>query len=319
MPELAPIETGPPQGSCPTSEDLACYVDGTLSAEEAARVTAHLASCESCFEVYSGVLQFQLESELETGGKVVPFPGEKRRPGVPWWASVAALLVVGLLGGYQYLLTPPPVLVTSHLAAPVQGRTGLEDSLWKGEIKRGVDEDEEKLPYELAAFRAGVQIVNLQVSLQTNDRERMTGYVIPGLFGALHGQFGADNLMSDYSGKTSIAKGETPEHFLLSKASQLAQELDPLYFDLGQWVEAGHLAAISHDPAFFQQPENRSFLRHVLWRDRVGFKDSKLPKESRQQLDAIYDILGKSKLQSADFRLLESHLWEILNANYPQS
>src|SRR5436853_4992895 len=96
MPELAPIETGPPQGSCPSAEDLACYIDGTLSPEETARVTEHLASCESCFEVYSEVLQFQLESEPAPVGKVVPFPGEKRHPTVPWWSSIAALLVIGL-------------------------------------------------------------------------------------------------------------------------------------------------------------------------------------------------------------------------------
>src|SRR5436853_4609320 len=95
MPELASIETRPPEGSCPSAEDLACYIDGTLSPEEAARVTAHLASCESCFEVYSEVLRFQLESEpAPETGKVVPFRNSERDRRAPWRPALAAAAVV---------------------------------------------------------------------------------------------------------------------------------------------------------------------------------------------------------------------------------
>ena len=75
-------------GTCPSAEELACYIDGALSPEQRARVAEHLASCESCFEVYSEVLQFQLESEQAPLGKVVQLPlGEKRIPAAAWWSS----------------------------------------------------------------------------------------------------------------------------------------------------------------------------------------------------------------------------------------
>jgi len=326
MAELAPIQTQPPSGTCPTAEELACYIDGALSPEEHARVAEHLASCESCFEIYSGVLEFQLESAPAPLGEVVPFPGEKRRPPVPWWSSIAALLIVGVgVGGYSYLLAIPPALVAVDLAEPLQGQSGgLAQSLWKGEINRGGSqgENEDTLPYRVASFRAGVQVVNLQVSLQADDGGHVTGYVIPAIYSTLHDTPGLDGLAKDYTDlSSSLGQEKTPKN-LLPRAIQLAAEsresLDPLYFDLGQWAEAGRLAAISREPAFFRLPETRSFLRRALWRDRLGFKESKLPEGSRGELDAIHKLASKSTLQPADFDALRGHFEKILTANYPQ-
>jgi hypothetical protein len=39
---------------CPTDEEIAAFLDGGLAAGERARITAHLAGCESCFEVFAG-------------------------------------------------------------------------------------------------------------------------------------------------------------------------------------------------------------------------------------------------------------------------
>ena len=316
MPELAPIETRPPQGSCPSAEDLACYVDGTLSPEEAARVTAHLASCESCFEVYSEVLQFQLESEPAPAGKVVPFYSERRKREPLWYSSIAALLAVGLAGVYFYFLASPPVLATSELTAPFQGKAGVSKQGWMP-ATRGA-EDEDRLMRE-AAFRLGVQAVNLRTSLTAGDRDTASN-VIAFILKALHGQPVDKEIGESFTSIKNALEGNPPAKFATDADRLLedARELDPAYFDLGRWVEAGRLAAIARDPAFFQQPENRSFLRHVLWRDRFGIKDSKLPEKSRGELRAIDDILDKSELQSADYDTLKSHFDKILDANYPQ-
>src|SRR5258706_2264931 len=280
MPELASINTKAPQGSCPSTEDLACYIDGKLSPEEAARVTEHLASCESCFEVYSDVLQFQLESEPEPRGKIVPFPGEKRQPPAAWWSSIAALLLVGLGSGiflYLRFLAPPPELVTARLTPAPQGEVWYGERL-RGGSGEGQEAGEPGISLESAAFRTGVQIVNLQAKLQANDVNAVSGTVIPAALNALHGQLGATELENDFKGITlALGQNKTPKD-LLPEVSMLAAEtrdLDPLYFDLGQWVEAGRLAVIAHDPTFFRLPDTRSFLRRVLWRDRLGFKDSK--------------------------------------------
>lgn len=325
MPELAPIQTQPPPGTCPSAEELACYIDGELSPAERSRVAEHLASCESCFEIYSGVLEFQLESEPAPLGEVVPFPGEKRRPPVPWWSSIAALLVVGVgVGGYFYLhlLAPLPELDTAKLLGPLQGKRTTE--LWFGVRTRGGSEgspEEPGIPMESAAFRIGVQIANLQAKLQANDVKTVTGDVIPAALTALKGQIGASELENGLEGITmALGQHKAPKD-LLPEVTRLAaetRELDPLYFDLGQWVEAGRLAAISHNTAFFCLPETQSFLRHALWRDRLGFKESKLPEGSRGELDAIYKLASKSTLQPADFDALRAHFEKILDANYPQ-
>lgn len=332
MPELASVNTAPPAGNCSTAEELACYIDGTLSAEEAARVTEHLASCESCFEVYSGVLRFQLESAAE-GGDVIPFPTSRwRKVTEPRWAvsSLAALLLIGLGGGYFYFLAPPAPLVTAGLTAPFQGETGLAESFWRGEVTRGPGDVEpgNELPPDTAAFRTGVQIVNLQVSLRNDDGLTTTGVVIPAILGTLKDQIGTGGLQKSYEGITSAIEngkktGQPTPRDLLPQASRLATEsrsyLDPLYFDLGQWVEAGRIAAFSHNPAFFQQSDSsQTFLRRALWRDRLGRKDSKLPQGSRKELEAIQQILDKGDLQPADYVKLKNHFDEILKANYPE-
>jgi len=320
MPELASIKPNPPQGSCPSTEDLSCYIDGALSPEEAVRVTEHLASCESCFEVYSDVLQFQLESEPEPRGKVVPFLREKRLPPVAWWSSIAALLVLGFFGwqavddSRSAAFDP---LVTAQVTAQIHGKPAL----WLGETMRGGGEDGETAPVDEASFRMGVQIVNLQVLLNASDREGARN-IISYILKVLNAQDLNRPLNDSYTSLGVDIDRAKDARELLPRAARLAQEsrdyFEPLYLDLGQWVEAGRLAAISHDPAFFRLPEAWSFLRHTLRRDWLGFKDSKLPMETRRQLEAIYKIAGKDTLQSTDFAKLQSHFEHILQANYPR-
>jgi predicted anti-sigma-YlaC factor YlaD len=41
-------------GSCPTEEEIAVFLDGMVAAGERRRILAHLARCESCYEVFAG-------------------------------------------------------------------------------------------------------------------------------------------------------------------------------------------------------------------------------------------------------------------------
>ena len=118
MQELARIqETSPPGGSCPSAEDLAAYIDGTLDWKDAERVTSHLADCEDCYAVYSGVIRFQLDSEPEAA---IPVPFPRKREPLPRWLPIAALLAVGVgVGGtYFELFAPLPALPTAEVTAP---------------------------------------------------------------------------------------------------------------------------------------------------------------------------------------------------------
>lgn len=328
MPELAPIETRPPAGSCPTAEDLACYIDGALSPEEAARITEHLASCENCFEVYSEVVRFQLESAPEADDNVVPFPSQetkRRNWRVP--ALVAASVLVAAVGGGYYLIGPLPALATIQVTEPIQGEPEQVKNLWRGPTPRGAGETEEEVPldpsaFQPSAFQIGVQLVNLQVSLKANQGEQAQD-VVARILQNLDTQMFVDNLKEGYKGITvEIANGTPPEK-LTRKASELAGQAREvfapryLYVDLGQWVEAGRLAAISHDPAFFRLPASRSFLRHALWRDRLHIKGSKLPEKSRMEFYAIGRILDDGGLKPQDYTKLRDHFDKILANEYP--
>src|SRR5262245_50418883 len=181
----------PPAGHWPSDEELAAYIDGTLGKTESQRITEHLADCEECYTVYVETLQFQLESEAPVGGNVVPFPSSESEPPAPlqrdlprrgehegverrWWIGIAALLAVGLGtgGAYYALLAPPPSLVTAEVIAPVQGKPGLSGSFWLGPTYRGGGEEGEGAPLDPASFQMGVQLVNLQVSLEANQAEQ---------------------------------------------------------------------------------------------------------------------------------------------------
>ena len=48
---------------CPSAEELAQYIDGVLPGNRHMEIDEHLCSCAACFEVYTGVLRFQLEEE----------------------------------------------------------------------------------------------------------------------------------------------------------------------------------------------------------------------------------------------------------------
>jgi predicted anti-sigma-YlaC factor YlaD len=39
---------------CLTSEEIAGFLDGVFATGDCARITAHLASCESCYELFAG-------------------------------------------------------------------------------------------------------------------------------------------------------------------------------------------------------------------------------------------------------------------------
>jgi hypothetical protein len=182
---------------------------------------------------------------------------------------------------------------------------------------------EEEIKLREASFKMGVQLVNLQMSLKA-QRVKDAQDIVAFIAGLLGSQSFTNDLKDSYAKiTTTLENGRKPAD-LLPEASRLAElsrdVFETFSLDLGQWVEAGRLAAISQNPSFFSQSANRSFLRRVLWRDRLGIEGLNLakPKESRGELDAIYKLAGQSTLQPADFDALREHFEKILTANYPQ-
>jgi Putative zinc-finger len=313
---------GPPAEHWPSDEDLAAYIDGNLDQAESKRIVEHLASCEDCYAVYIGAVRFKLETDPAPVDNVVRFPSrEEARRGWRISAMAAAVLLAAVASGWYYLAGPLPALAVAQIAETIQGKPEQMGNLWLGPTSRGAGGSEEEIPLDPAAFQIGVQLVNLQVSLKANQGEQAQD-VVARILQNLETQMFVDNLKEGYKGITSDIANGTPPTKLTGKASELAGQVRevfaaPLYLDLGQWVEAGRLAAISHDPAFFHLPASRSFLRHALWRDRLGRKNSKLPEKSRMELYEIGRILDKGDPQPGDYPKLLIRFNKILAAEYP--
>jgi hypothetical protein len=322
MQEFAQKDSAPPEGQCPSAEDLAAYIDGELGEAERQRITDHLASCEDCYAVYTETLRFQLDTE----GEVLPFHDSKKKGTVAAalrrWYPIAALLLVSVGIGSFHFLTLPPGLAPTKLVPPLANPPSVDDRLWLGPTFRGEGGDEE-VKLDEGAFRMGVQLVNLQASLQAGNVPAAQD-VVARILGLLKAQPFTDDLQKGYTGITVALENHKPPSELLPEASRLAQKSRELFdpatpLDLGQWVEAGRLAALAHNPSFFQQSDTQSFLRHLYWRDKLGFGDTKLDPVSRESLDQISEIASKSNLQASDYAELQRQFDKILEVYYPKT
>lgn len=342
MQELAPKGTDSPlagrrpsgnlpvyTGGCPPAETLAAYIDGVLDPVEAERVTAHLADCEDCYAVYSDSVRFLLEAGPEEGkGTVVPFPRPLSKPHRrPWpqpWLQIAALLLVGVgTGVYFQLFYTPPQLKTAEVAAPIPNRPEVFNDttgLWTGPVFRG-GEGEAEVDVDEAAFRTGVQLVNLQVSLQAGKKDEAQN-AVAAILGLLESGILTEDLEKKYEGLTgSLEDAGRPSSSFLTEASKLAEETREVFetdsLDLGQWVEAARLAAATGNATFFQQGKTRSFLRRLLWREKFGLGEVKLDEATRQSLEEVSEILSKGELAASDYAGLSDELERILEIHYP--
>jgi hypothetical protein len=316
-------------GSCPDDEELSAYIDGNVDKAERERITAHLATCEDCYARFVDTAHFLLDSsplmpeDLDLDKRLVEFPVDRGRL-VAQWGSVAALLMIGA-GTGVYFLKSPPSLPTGSMTASIPPSSDARQ-FWLGPTTRGGgeggDEQEARPPDETAA-RLGVQLVNLQVGLRAGKVGESQD-VIARILGLLKGQLFTDDLQKGYTAITvALANGKSPAE-ILAEATQLAREtreaVDPTSLDLGQWVEAGRLAALAQNPSFFQQSETRSFLRRLLWRDRLGIeKEFKLDPPTREALQKISDVLSKGDLQAPDYAEIRRQTEKILEIHYPEA
>lgn len=333
MQKAAPANAMPAAviGPCPDDEELSAYIDGNVDKAERERITAHLATCEDCYARFVDTVHFLLDSsplmpeDLDFDQRLVEFPVDRGHL-IAQWGSIAALLIVGAgTGAYFQLLKSPPALTTGDIAAsvPPPSDTGR---LWLGPTTRGEGgDDQETKPPDETAVQLGVHLVNLQVSLRAGKVTESQD-VIARIFGILKPLLFTEDLRKDYTGITAaLENGKSPAE-VLPEASRLAQKIrddevvDATSLDLGQWVEAGRLASLAGDPSFFRQSETRSFLRRLLWRDRLGFeKEVKLDPPTRASLEKISDVLAKGDLNAQDYAEIQRQTEKILKIHYPET
>ena len=335
MQEFAPQNSKAFAGPCPSAEDLAAYIDGTLSAKESERITEHLASCEECYAVYMESLQFALESQPAepvgvVEGELLRFRGPEKAT-TRWraassvvvrWGSLAALLLVGIgTPTYFQLLAPPPQLVAAQVTPPLPSLPNGAEPMWLGPTTRGEGDEGEQVKLDEASFRMGVQLVNLQATLRAGKVNEAQD-VIARILGLLKPQPFSGDLYEDYKAITGALMNGKPPADLLAEASRLEgiyrKDFEPgTFFDFGQWAEGGRLSAELHDPSFFQKSDNRAFLRRLRWREKLGIGDIVPDPAARESLDQISEIISGQNLQPADYDRLKTQFDAILGRYYP--
>jgi len=308
-------ETPKAPGPCPTDEELAAFLDGMLPAAERARITAHLADCESCFEVFAGAIHFQQEAAGIEGGDrtVLPFVPRKTKLLRPWWwgsLAAVALLSIGLaFAGYRWYYAEPAVTV-AELVETLEGNPELAKHL-DLQVFRGPHEGGTVLPGP-PAFMVGVYLVDLRVSFAVGQADtaanvlrEICGFLKQIPFGEPDAnQCGQDVLTLDRDGSPQTRRRIADAW--RSKEADLDETLVPPIFAFGKWTEAGRLAAATRTPDFFASWRNRRFLRALL-KDRAAIDEEDVP-----LLEKIRAVWERGRLQEPDYQVLAESFEEII-------
>lgn len=281
------------QGHCPTDEELAAFLDGVLPAKERARITAHLADCEDCYEIFAGAVHFQQEE-----GRIVPFPA-KTRSWKPWGIAAAAALAVGL-GFADYKLFFQTDLSTADLTSkPISAQDFYRYARYRG--------DDHQVPFadDAPKFMIGVLLTDIRLDREI-DAERLAevGRKLKKVsFADAEGQAVlalADKLKSgDPKTKEEVARS------LPAQEASIEEIVDSPPYKLGTWSEAGRLAAVTRTPGFFARWSNERLLAKLL-KEPISRDEG-----VAEPLQAIRAITDRG-VREADYDPLAKHFTEII-------
>jgi Putative zinc-finger len=337
-------DTSLAMGACPPLEDIAAFLDGTLSKKERERIVAHLADCATCYDVFAGAADFQLTSAqaAESKGKVARFPFGHSGKRPHWWlipAAAAALVVLALGLGYFYRIrhsAPPgmaiaeftyrtvfripvvqPQLALAELTKPVADKkASFSQYLYPAATFRGGGAEGE-IVSPSPSFMVGVFIVDLRLALQADnasaasDRLQRIGSQVQNVLESndlANRYFGDSRKLHDTSAASAGALLRQIDSELSAREEKLKEEaIFPEFVSFGEWAEAGRIAAKAQVPGFFQDLDHRQFLSWIR-------------RDQREVLDAeIIAALGKiqrtwknERLQPADFASLEKQFTGII-------
>lgn len=343
---MAASETPTAQGACPTDEDLAAYLDGMLPKPERARVTAHLADCESCYEIFAGAAHFMQDSApaeeeekpAAAVARLLPFPffnkdggGIVRRWAIP--AAAAAVLVLGIgFTGYRIYFAD---IMAPELVASLQNDADLTSHLHRFTTYRGPGDEPDLFQLQQPSFLVGARLVDLQIRLDKGLVEG-TADLLQGIGQGIQSAtpIGKDESAQRYLDAAEQLRSGGPGALAKIKAAAPQWEaglglkdspLDEDFLTFGKWTEAGRLAAETRSAEFFS-PRNRHFLTSIsrlLEEDQKGRgqasssqedfdADAERNEAALAELRAIAAIWDRGDLQAGDYPKLAQHFNTIL-------
>lgn len=273
---VLPPDAPPSDGSCPDEEDIAALLDGTLPAGHRPAILEHVASCESCSEIFAGALRF----EVDEGHRVSPQTPQQRpferadRRRDRWsirsraWrrgaaAAVAAVLVASL--GLLLVRGSAGDLSTESLSADLmKSPAGVRMGPLPRPHMRGPG-GEKEMPQNLADFRLGVRLLDLRLALAGGKKDdaadtlHRLGIVLRAMDFVPHESVEAFDRMQ------KELNGDTPPAALLPKAAAEEKKLadagvEGQFVDLGRWTEACRLGAAARQENVFHSRAARRLL-----------------------------------------------------------
>lgn len=284
QPSLPP--PAPPEAHCPPLEDLACLVDGVLGAEEAETTLRHVLDCARCYEIYAGLLRFQLEEpegDVETGPNGVPIPSPRpgpgqadisapkpsprplpaprRRRGTYRWAALAAGLV--LASALAYLLHTQAVARDGDLAPDLallaeRHPEALQFGLVNDKTVRSAPNPEGARPEAGAerSIRIGALLTDLELARRI-DAPQSVVRALSALAGQVNGSPDGDGREIDLrrlavrADRSKSVKALEREIAAAARALRQGAPRTRRYVALGEWAEALRLFAKAGSPRFF--------------------------------------------------------------------
>ncbi len=271
----------------PELEDLAALIDGRVSADTAARLRSHLASCAECREVFFETIDF-VRAE-EAGWRKILLPFRRRSARVAWkperspsrlwrWAiALPAAAAVAAGGGFAIYANfiAPPEIAWIDAAATVSGKPGIHP--WDTR-KRGGEGQEDEL-IDKQSFRLGVAQVNLMVGLDAENRDGADAAAAR--INQLNADINPPDAVKEFYLRLRTEMVQRKRlRALVPGAAMRAQHgydevANPLYLNFGRWTEAGNLAVEATEEQFLARRSTRRFPSYLL-REARGELDPKV-------------------------------------------
>lgn len=333
---------------CPDLEDLAAFLDGTLAPERRESMIEHLASCESCYEIFAGAARFQADepqevAELEQQETPEDRAGvlDKRRADRPFerrwsvrarpWrrgaaAAIAALLVAGLAPLVWWRVRDAGAVSPEGLSAELLKSPAALKAVkvpWTGRVTRGGGQEGEPragdVPPDLGDFRLGVRLLDLRLALASGNQTAAdeTLQRLDNLFGALW--LPLLEIRAGYRGIRKELDRAAPVALLpkaeAAEKSLLAAGVEGESVDLGSWTEACRLAGVTRQPEIFRSRAARLLLERAQAPSTATLgaaaDDGGADQHPAEILRRIKAAAGAEKL---DFGVLASRCEELLRA-----
>ena len=313
-------------GICPSIEELAALIDGTLEGDAREQLMKHLAVCERCYEVFTTSQELLAVDEVPAKKRPVTF--------IASTIAVAAVIVVALtlsLQGNKEVKTdiatvdenkashvplsvaqptlrkeaPLPVVAKTEGYVPPTASESVKRLVRPdnaGQLMESVSGNSSMYGFSGAtapdkvAFRLGVRATDLELLLRGNDRDAVTSQLkqVIELLRQVNKSSAEVTRLTEIMGR--VEAGEALQGFdgcTAGLESVIATDAERFRYRFGVWAEGGRLASLAGNRAYVTAQS----IRYV----KDGVKGMQLPPGVSNALGEIEVVVGRGEFSEKDF------------------